>query len=502
MDAEPPFFLAIDQGTTSTRAILFDAGLRPLATHAIELRQIYPANGWVEHDPEEIWKSVLACCRVAAKGVSPAEIAAIGLTNQRETTVLWERATGKALHNAIVWQDRRTATVCSTLKDRGLEPRIIERTGLVIDPYFSATKLQWLLDHVPQARVRAERGGLAFGTIDSWLIFRLTGGRVHATDVTNASRTMLFNLHTLDWDDELLSLFQIPRSLLPEIRDSADGFGETGADVLGAPVAIRGVAGDQQAASFGQACFAEGQVKATFGTGCFALVNTGPDVPVSANRLLATVAWRIAGRATYALEGSIFVAGGVVQWLRDALGVLKSADEIERLAERARDFAGLYFVPAFTGLGAPYWDAEARGAILGLTRDTGTAEIARAALDAVCYQTRDLLDAMARDIAHMSLAAPDVLKVDGGMARNTTFCQRLADLTGCKVARPAVTETTALGAAALAALSSGVFRDLSEIASSWSQDRAFSPQLDTATRDELYAGWQDAVSRVRSANRA
>jgi glycerol kinase len=439
---------------------------------------------------------------VAAKCVSTAEIAAIGLTNQRETTVLWERATGKALHNAIVWQDRRTATACSTLKDRGLEPRIIERTGLVIDPYFSATKLQWLLDHVPKARVRAERGGLAFGTIDSWLIFRLTGGRIHATDVTNASRTMLFNLHTLDWDDELLSLFQIPRTLLPEIRDSADGFGETGADMLGAPVAIRGVAGDQQAASFGQACFAEGQVKATFGTGCFALVNTGPDVPVSANRLLATVAWRIAGRATYALEGSIFVAGGVVQWLRDALGVLKSADEIERWAERARDFAGLYFVPAFTGLGAPYWDAEARGAILGLTRDTGTAEIARAALDAVCYQTRDLLDAMARDIAHMGLAAPDVLKVDGGMARNTTFCQRLADLTGCKVARPAVTETTALGAAALAALSSGVFRDMAEIASSWSQDRAFSPQLDTVTRDKLYAGWQDAVSRVRSANRA
>jgi glycerol kinase len=498
MDAEPPFLLAIDQGTTSTRAILFDAELRPLAAHAIELKQIYPANGWVEHDPEEIWEAVLACCRVAAKGVSPGEIAAIGLTNQRETTVLWDRTTGKALHNAIVWQDRRTADACATLKERGLEPRIIERTGLVIDPYFSATKLQWLLDHIPQARARAERGDLAFGTIDSWLIHRFTAGRVHATDATNASRTMLFNLHTLDWDEELLSLFNIPRALLPEIRDSAGDFGETIADMLGGPVAIRGVAGDQQAAAFGQACFAEGEVKATFGTGCFALVNTGERVPVSASRLLATVAWRVGGCATYALEGSVFVAGGVVQWLRDALGVLKTADDIETVAESARAFSGLYFVPAFTGLGAPYWDAQARGAIFGLTRDTGAAEIAGAALDAVCYQTCDLLEAMGRDMAHIGLVAPAVLKVDGGMARNTGFCQRLSDLTGCKVVRPSVTETTALGAAALAALSSGVFRDVSEIAAAWSLDRSFSPHLDAASRDNLYAGWQDAVSRVRS----
>jgi glycerol kinase len=502
MDAEPPFLLAIDQGTTSTRAILFDAGLRPLASHAIELTQIYPANGWVEHDPEEIWQTVLACCRVAAKGVSPTEIAAIGLTNQRETIVLWERATGNALHNAIVWQDRRTADACESLKDHGFEPFIATRTGLVIDPYFSATKLQWLLDDIPGARVRAERGELAFGTIDSWLIFRLTGGRVHATDITNASRTMLFNLHTLAWDEELLSLFSIPRALLPEVRASAGDFGETIVAVLGAPIAIRGVAGDQQAAAFGQACFAKGDVKATYGTGCFALVNTGASVPVSQNRLLTTVAWQIAGCATYALEGSIFVAGGVVQWLRDALGILKSADEIETLAQSAREFAGLYFVPAFTGLGAPYWDAHARGAIFGLTRDIGAAEMARAALDSVCYQTRDLLEAMGRDMARAGLAAPEILKVDGGMARNNSFCQRLADLTGCEVARPTVTETTALGAAAFAALSSGLFRDLSEIAAAWSLDRSFGPRLDAATRDSLYAGWQDAVSRVRTHKKA
>ncbi|HEX3432284.1 MAG TPA: glycerol kinase GlpK [Rhizomicrobium sp.] len=498
MDAESPFLLAIDQGTTSTRAILFDATLKPLAKHAIEVRQIYPANGQVEHNPEEIWDSVLACCRIAAKGVSPHEIAALGITNQRETTILWDRKTGKPLHNAIVWQDRRTSVICEALREQGLAARIIERTGLIIDPYFSATKLQWLLDHIPQARLRAERGELAFGTIDSWLIYRLSGGRVHATDATNASRTMLCNLHTLEWDDELLSLFRIPRALLPHIHNSADDFGETRADVLGAPVPIRGVAGDQQAACFGQACFAEGDVKATYGTGCFALVNTGDKIPVSANRLLATTAWRIGDRATYALEGSIFVAGGVVQWLRDALRVLKNASDIEEMAESAHDFAGLYFVPAFTGLGAPYWDAQARGAILGLTRDSGAAEIARAALDAVCYQTRDLLGAMGRDMAHVGLAAPEVLKVDGGMARNNAFCQRLADLTGCGVARPAVTETTALGAAALAALSSGIFRDLSETAAAWSLDRSFSPRLDASARDSLYGGWQDAVTRVRT----
>ena len=496
MNVEPPFLLAIDQGTTSTRAILFDASLSPLASHAIELRQIYPANGWVEHDPEEIWQAVLACCRVAVKGVSPAEISAIGLTNQRETTVLWERSSGRALHNAIVWQDRRTTDACRNLKESGHEPLVTARTGLVIDPYFSATKLQWLLHHVPGARARVS--GLAFGTIDSWLIFRLTGGQVHATDVTNASRTMLLDLRTLDWCDDMLRLFDVPRVLLPEVRDSAGSFGEATSDVLGARIAIRGVAGDQQAAMFGQECFAPGDVKATYGTGCFALVNTGSTVPVSRNRLLATVAWRAQGAAAYAIEGSIFVAGSVVQWLRDGLGLITSASEIEDLARRARDCEGLYFVPAFTGLGAPYWDPGARGAILGLTRDAGAPEIARAALDAVGFQTRDLLEAMNDDMGLAGLGRPTVLKVDGGMVRNNAFCQRLSDLTGLPVARPSITETTALGAACLAGLGAGLFRDFADVASAWSLDRRFEPGLASQARDTLYEGWRDAVERVRS----
>jgi glycerol kinase len=498
MDAEPPFLLAIDQGTTSTRAILFDSAMRPLASHAIELRQIYPANGWVEHDPEEIWHAVLTCCRVATKGVSPSEIAAIGIANQRETTVLWEKGSGRPLHNAIVWQDRRTSEACAALKSRGQEPRVTERTGLVIDPYFSATKLEWLLDHIPDARMRAERGELAFGTIDSWLVFRLTGGRVHASDVTNASRTMLLNLSARIWDDEMLALFRVPRAVLPQIRNSADDYGVTREDLFGAHIPIRGIAGDQQAAAFGQACFAAGDVKATYGTGCFALVNTGPAVPASRNRLLATAACSVGDRMDYAIEGSIFVAGGVVQWLRDALGVIRFAGDIEQLIDRARDVTGLYFVPAFTGLGAPYWDSGARGAILGLTRDAGAAEIARAALDAVCYQTRDLLEAMARDMADAGLGAPNVLKVDGGMAANNSFCQRLADLTGREVLRPTMTETTALGAAYLAGLGSGMFRDLDHIVGAWSLDRSFVPRLRSESRDALYEGWLDAVARVRS----
>lgn len=497
MDAEPPFLLAIDQGTTSTRAILIDSRMRPLASHAIELRQIYPANGWVEHDPEEIWQAVLACCRVAAKGVSATEIAAIGIANQRETTLLWERTSGRPLHNAIVWQDRRTADRCHALVSRGEEAGVTARTGLVIDPYFSATKLEWLLDNVPDARRRA--GELAFGTIDSWLLFRLTGGQVHATDVTNASRTMLFNLAARAWDENLLALFCVPREVLPEIRDSADDFGETMRDLFGARIPIRGVAGDQQAAAFGQACFNAGDVKATYGTGCFALVNTGPVVPVSHNRLLATAACSVSGGGPdYAIEGSIFVAGGVVQWLRDALGVIRSAAEIERLAHTAREMTGLYFVPAFTGLGAPYWDSDARGAILGLTRDTGAAEIARAALDAVCYQTRDLLEAMARDMAEAGLGAPRVLRIDGGMVANDSFCQRLADLCGREAIRPSMTETTALGAAYLAGLGSGLFRSVDEIRTAWTAERAFEPHLDSAARDALYDGWKNAVGRVRS----
>jgi len=498
MNTEPPFILAIDQGTTSTRAILFDGKGGAVASHAIELRQIYPDNGWVEHDAEEIWQAARSCSRAAAKGVAPKDIAAIGITNQRETTVLWDRRTGAPLHNAIVWQDRRTAERCRELKAEGREPEIARRTGLLLDPYFSATKAQWLLDHIPGARARALRGELALGTIDSWLIYKLTGGRVHATDVTNASRTLLLDLQQLAWDDTLLKLFDVPRAILPEVRDSAGDFGETEPDFLGAPVPILGVAGDQQAAAFGQACFSPGDVKSTYGTGCFALVNTGASVPVSNNRLLGTAAYRAAGKTAYAIEGSIFVAGAVVQWLRDALGVIRESHEIEALARTAKTAEGLYFVPAFTGLGAPYWDPDARGAILGLTRDMGVAEIARAALDAVCFQTRDLLEAMAADMRAAGLGRPSALKVDGGMVKNDWFCQRLADLTGLAVERPRVTETTALGAAYLAGLAAGVFTNFEDIARAWSLDRRFDPATQAPARDLAYEGWKKAISRVRT----
>jgi glycerol kinase len=487
------FILAIDQGTTSTRAILFDGDARPLAQHAIELRQIYPANGWVEHDAEEIWQAALTCCRAVLKGAK--NVVAIGITNQRETSVVWDRATGVPIHNAIVWQDRRTGECCRALKAQGWEEKVAAKTGLLLDPYFSATKLQWVLDHVPGARMRAERGELCFGTIDTWLIYKLTGGKVHATDVTNASRTMLLDLKTLTWDAEMCTLFGVPAAMLPDVRDCAGDFGV--ADALGG-IPIRGVAGDQQAAAFGQACFRPGDVKSTYGTGCFALVNTGATVPSSANRLLATSGYRIAGDTTYAVEGSIFIAGAVVQWLRDALGVIRSAGEIEALAKTAKPAEGLYFVPAFTGLGAPYWDPDARGAILGLTRDMGAAEIARAALDSVCYQTRDLLEAMGRDMKAAGLKAPAALKVDGGMVRNDWFCQRLADLTGLPVDRPKVTETTALGAAYLAGLASGLFRNTDDIAKRWALDRRFEPTTNGAARDALYDGWLKAVARIRA----
>ncbi|MEJ0025859.1 MAG: glycerol kinase GlpK [Rhizomicrobium sp.] len=494
---EEPYILAVDQGTTSTRAILFDAAARPLAGHAIELKQHYPENGWVEHDAEDIWQATLACARAALKGVPAASVAAIGITNQRETTVAWDRRTGKPLHNAIVWQDRRTAERCRALKARKLEPRIAARTGLLLDPYFSATKMEWLLDHIPGSRRRAEAGEIALGTVDSWLIYKLTGGRVHATDVTNASRTMLLDLKTLDWDAELMKLFGVPRRALPDVRDSAGDFGRTEESLLGASIPILGVAGDQQAAAFGQACFSPGDVKSTYGTGCFALVNTGPKVPASKNRLLATSAYRIGKKTAYAIEGSIFVAGAVVQWLRDALGLIRSAEEIEALARTAKEAPGLYFVPAFTGLGAPYWDPDARGAIIGLTRDMGAAEIARAALDAVCFQTRDLLDAMARDLKDRGLRPPKALKVDGGMVRNDWFCQRLADLTGLPVDRPQVTETTALGAAYLAGLAAGLFKDTKDIAARWALDRRFVPAMKPSARNGLYEGWKTAVKRVR-----
>ena len=495
--AEEPYILAIDQGTTSTRAILFDSAARPVASHAIELKQIYPANGWVEHDAEEIWQAALACARTALKGVPAASVAAIGITNQRETTVIWDRATAKPLHNAIVWQDRRTADRCRALKARKLEPRIAAKTGLLLDPYFSATKMEWLLDRIAGSRAKANAGEIALGTIDSWLIYKLTGGQVHATDVTNASRTMLLNLKTLDWDAELMKLFGVPRAALPEVRDSAGPFGHAEESLLGAAIPILGVAGDQQAAAFGQACFSPGDVKSTYGTGCFALVNTGPKVPISKNRLLATAGYRLGKKTAYAIEGSIFVAGAVVQWLRDALGVIRSAEEIEALARTAKDAQGLYFIPAFTGLGAPYWDPDARGAIVGLTRDMGAAEIARAALDAVCFQTRDLLEAMGKDMKRSGLRAPKALKVDGGMVRNDWFCQRLADLTGLPVDRPQVTETTALGAAYLAGLAAGLFKDTEDIAARWALDRRFTPAIKPSARNALYEGWKTAVKRVR-----
>ncbi|MBV9332056.1 MAG: glycerol kinase GlpK [Alphaproteobacteria bacterium] len=498
MAADPPFILAIDQGTTSTRAIVFDADGTPAATHAIALQQFYPANGWVEHDAEEIWSAVLTCCRTALRGISSGDIAAIGITNQRETTVAWDRVTGRTLHKAIVWQDRRTAQRCRALKARKLEAVVAARTGLLLDPYFSATKMEWLLDHLPEGRVRARRGEIALGTIHSWLLYKLTGGRVHATDVTNASRTMLLNLRTLDWDKRMLALFRIPVAALPEVRQSSGSFGETDSEFLGTAVPILGVAGDQQAAVFGQACFSPGQVKSTYGTGCFALVNTGPAVPKSKNRLISTCAFRAAGKTGYAIEGSIFIAGAVVQWLRDELGVIRTSEDIEPLAKSARVTEGLYFVPAFTGLGAPYWDPEARGAITGLTRDTGAAEIARAALDAVCYQTRDLLEAMARDARSTGLGRLKVLKVDGGMVRNDWFCQRLADLTGLPVDRPKITETTALGAAYLAGLAAGLFKDLADISSRWALDRRFVPEMRRPARDGMYAGWQRAVKQVRA----
>jgi len=516
--------LAIDQGTTSTRAILFDAQARPVASHAIALRQIYPANGWVEHDPAEIWQSTLACCRAVLKGRDVAAVAGIGITNQRETSLIWDKKSGAPLYNAIVWQDRRGAARCAQLKARGLEPKVARKTGLLLDPYFSGTKLEWLLKNVKGLKGRsvgAVRSGsvrtsdqlkdIAFGTIDSWLIWNLTRGKVHATDVTNASRTLLWNLKARAWDGELLKLFGVPRAILPEVRDSRSDFGASDPLLLGEAIPILGVAGDQQAASFGQACFAPGDVKSTYGTGCFALVNTGSKVPRSRNRLLATalagssgererserLAVRPNKKAQYAIEGSIFIAGAVVQWLRDELGVIATAPESEALAKRAKPADGLYFVPAFTGLGAPYWDPKARGAILGLTRDVGKAELVRAALDAVCFETRDLLEAMRRDMASAGLKRLKALKVDGGMVANDWFCQRLADLTGLPVDRPKVTETTALGAAYLAGLGAGLFRDARDISQRWALDRRFEPRLKTGERDRLYKGWMLAVARVR-----
>jgi glycerol kinase len=494
------YVLAIDQGTTSSRAIVFDREGRSIGTGQKELRQYFPKDGWVEHDPEDIWRDTLAVCRqaIAAAGLAAGDIAAIGITNQRETAVLWERDTGSPVHNAIVWQDRRTADLCRKLVADGLEERVRARTGLVVDAYFSATKLAWMLDHVPGARSAAEHGALAFGTVDSFLLWRLTGGRVHATDATNASRTMLFDITTQAWDEELLRALRIPHAVQPEVRDCSGEFGTTEPGLFGAPIPILGIAGDQQAATIGQACFAPGMSKSTYGTGCFMLVNTGERFVPSRNRLLTTVAYRLGGRTTYAIEGSIFVAGAAVQWLRDGLGIIRDAAESETLARDLHSTEGVYLVPAFTGLGAPHWDPDARGAILGLTRDSGVAHLVRAALEAVGYQTADLAEAMAADMADASLdAGLATLRVDGGMVVNDWLCQFLADILARPVERPAVVETTALGAAYLAGLAAGVHDSLEGVAQAWRLGRRFEPAMAAEDRQRLLDGWRRAVQRVR-----
>ena len=488
--------LAIDQGTTSTRVILFDADARAVAVAQRELPQHYPQPGWVEHDPEDIWRDTLATAREAAAAVDIGRIAGIGITNQRETVVLWNRATGEPIHRAIVWQDRRTADRCAQLKADGAEALVDERTGLLLDPYFSATKIAWILDHLPGARARAERGELAFGTVDSFLLSRLTGGAVHATDVTNASRTALFDIRANRWEPELCRLFEVPDAVLPEVHENSRIFGLTAPGLFDAQLPIAGMAGDQQAALFGQACFAPGMAKSTYGTGCFMLLNTGDDAVRSQHRLLTTPAWRMSGRTTYALEGSIFVAGAAIKWLRDALGVIGHAAETDALAAGVPDNHGVYMVPAFVGLGAPHWDPDARGAIYGLTLDSGYAHLARSALEAVAYQTLDLAAAMRADGA----AAPEAIRLDGGMAANAWLCQFLADILQVPVERPRTLETTALGAAFHAGLATGVWSGLDDLSRIWAQRDSFRPQMPSGLRDQLIAGWQAAVAKTLSSS--
>jgi len=491
----PDYLLAIDQGTTSTRAIVFEASGAVCHTARIELNQIYPRPGWVEHDPEEIWRAVVATCREAIGAAGTRPIAAIGITNQRETTVLWDRATGRPVYNAIVWQDRRTAEICETWRAAGLADTVAARTGLVIDPYFSASKIRWLLDAVPGLGQRARAGEILFGTIDSFLLSRLTAGRLHATDVTNASRTMLFDLRRLAWDDELLDAFGIPRAILPDLRDNAGDFASTEAGLFGNPIPIAGIAGDQQAAAIGQACFRPGMVKSTYGTGAFALIHTGAEPAESRHRLLTTLAYRLGGETAYALEGSIFIAGAAVQWLRDRLHAVRAAQETQALAERADPRQRVYLVPAFAGLGAPHWSAHARGALSGLTAECGLPEIARAALEAVGYQTRDLVAAMTMD----SGLAIESLRVDGGMAASDWAMQFLADILPARVERPASLETTAWGAAYVAGLARGLCPEPQAMMARWSASRSFTPAMDEAEREERYAGWQRAVAGVLAA---
>ena len=489
--------LAIDQGTTSSRAILFDAGLQVIATAQEEFPQHYPASGWVEHDPSDLWSTVAGTARAVIEkaGIDARSIAAIGITNQRETTLLWDRQTGEPLHNAIVWQDRRTADICTALKDAGHEPMITAHTGLLLDPYFSGTKVKWLLDHIPGAREKAQAGRIAFGTVDTFLIWKLTGGAVHATDATNASRTLLYNIATGQWDAEICALLDIPMQILPEVKDCAADFGQTRPDLFGRAIPILGVAGDQQAATVGQACFAPGMMKSTYGTGCFALLNTGADMVPSKNRLLTTIAYQLDGQPTYALEGSIFIAGAVVQWLRDGLQIIRAASETQPLAEAADVAQGVVLVPAFTGLGAPYWRPDCRGAVYGLTRNSGPAELARAALESVGYQTRDLLEAMRAD---WGTAAQGVLRVDGGMTASDWAMQFLADILGAPVDRPKVTETTALGAAWLAGYRAGVCGGPDAFAKSWALERRFSPVMAEPERTARYDRWQRAVAATMS----
>jgi len=491
------YVLAIDQGTTSSRAIVFRSDISIAAVAQQEFPQHFPASGWVEHEPEDIWTSTVMTCRDALEkaGLAAKDIAAIGITNQRETTVVWDRATGQAVHRAIVWQDRRTADTCAKLKAEGHEPMISQKTGLIIDPYFSGTKVAWILDQVPGARKRAEAGELLFGTVDCYLLWRLTGGKVHATDATNASRTLLFNIHTGQWDEELLKLLRVPRSLLPEVQDSSHLFGETTTDLFGGRIAISGIAGDQQAATIGQACFRPGMMKSTYGTGCFALLNTGATPVASKTKLLTTIAYQLGGKRTYALEGSIFVAGSAVQWLRDGLGIIKRAAETGPLADKSDSMQSVYLVPAFVGLGAPYWNPNVRGALFGLTRNTGPAELAHATLESVCYQTFDLWAAMRADWPDAT-AANIVLRVDGGMTASDWTMQRLADLLDAPVDRPMIQETTALGAAYLAGLAAGVYPEPSKFADNWRLEHRFKPNMSASTRERKLKGWARAVRGV------
>lgn len=489
------YILSIDQGTTSSRALLFDSDGTPCTVGQQEFTQHFPADGWVEHDANEIWETTLSSCKKALEEASAnaSDIICIGITNQRETTIVWDRNTGEPICNAIVWQDRRTSDFCDELRGKNLGDSIQAKTGLLIDPYFSGTKLRWILENVPNARSRAEKGELAFGTVDSFLLWKLTNGKSHCTDATNASRTMLFNIVEQKWDEELLALFEIPASLLPEVKDCAADFGSCDASLFGAEIPITGVIGDQQSAAFGQGCFNSGAAKSTYGTGCFLLLNTGKEIVKSQNKLLTTVAFRLNNETSYAVEGSIFMAGATMQWIRDKLKLISSAAESEQLAQATSDDLNVYLVPAFTGLGAPYWDAHARGSIHGMTRDTGINDLVTAGLMSVCYQTKDLVNAIAADGA--SLAK---LKVDGGMANNNYVTQKLADILDCEVQRPVITETTALGAAYVAGLQAGVFSSMEEIAEKWQLDQAFTPVKNDQWRDTQYSGWLAAVERTKT----